>query len=373
MRTLMSGPAWVSYSQIYVESAEDYADLNECFAGQRNGLCGAAVPGKLFLMTGLHTGEVGFTVELYDAAPALDDAWEEIVEASYRPRGAAMLVTWAGDGGTWDLELEPGLDYRVRYCGWGLDAGHQAGPPMDGEPLVDRYLLQFWPAPPTPDRVLKQTSRQAAYWHKFAREQPTPEEFANRKREQAHRAEERRRAERAAAWGGTLPTLRIERVMHGQELSLLDRPFVDALEQAEPQALRAMARWAARRACQEAGYSRIEQIAGILDRMDAGADWFETLNGRRPSVEPATDRRAAAHVVQLDRREGDGVRLVDHAYGWYAERDPFNNTVTVVSATFSEDPFQAAVATIWLATGPFADKTRLIAELRQRFLTNPVL
>ena len=51
MRTVMTGPAWVSYSQIYVESAENYADLGECFAGQRNGLCGAAVAGKLWLVT----------------------------------------------------------------------------------------------------------------------------------------------------------------------------------------------------------------------------------------------------------------------------------------------------------------------------------
>jgi haloacid dehalogenase-like hydrolase len=38
----------------------------------------------------------------------------------------------------------------------------------DGEPQTDRYLLQFWPAPPERARVLKQTSRQAAKWHAFA-------------------------------------------------------------------------------------------------------------------------------------------------------------------------------------------------------------
>ncbi|HZX04104.1 hypothetical protein [Kribbella sp.] len=81
MRVLMTGPAWVSYAQIYVESVLDsYSDLGECFAGQQNGLCGAASPGRLFLITGLHTGEVGFTVELYDDVPPLDDTWEEVVE-----------------------------------------------------------------------------------------------------------------------------------------------------------------------------------------------------------------------------------------------------------------------------------------------------
>ncbi|MFF0266391.1 hypothetical protein [Kribbella sp. NPDC004536] len=360
MRTLMSGPAWVSYAQIYVESTQDSVGLEECFVGQQNGLCGAASPGTLFLVTGLHTGDVGFTVELYDAPPPLDDSWEEIVEASYRPRGAAMLMTWAGDGGWWDLDLEP-IDYRVRYCGWGMDAGHQAGPPMDGDPLVDRYLLQFWPAPAAPDRVLKQTSAQAAYWHRFAREQPTLEDFAERKRQRALRDEERRLAERAAAWGGSLPTPRIENTMHGQELSALDRSFVDALEQTEPETLRAMARFAARQACQQAGYADLERIAGILDRMDRGADWLETLNGPPPPVDPEAKPQPVIH------------HFVAREYGWFADRDAYDNTSTVVSATFDEDSFKAAVNTIWLATGPFTDKPRLIAELRQRFLTSPGL
>ncbi|MEV6281500.1 hypothetical protein [Kribbella sp. NPDC051770] len=93
--------------------------------------------------------------------PPIDDTWEEIVEASYRPNGEAALVGWGGEG-YWPLALEE-IDYRVRYCAWGMDAGHQASPPMDDDPLVDRYLLQFWPAPPEADAVLKQTSAQAAY------------------------------------------------------------------------------------------------------------------------------------------------------------------------------------------------------------------
>ncbi|NIK55128.1 hypothetical protein [Kribbella shirazensis] len=359
MRTLMTGPAWVAYAQIYVESGADFADLGECFAGQRNGLCGAAVEGSLFLMTGLHTGQVGFTVELHERMPSVEYSAEDVVEASYRPIGEAALVTWGGSGGPWPLELEPGVDYRVRYSAWGMDAGHQAGPPMDDEPLVDRYLLQFWPARPAPDRVVKETSRQAAYRHKFAREQPTPAQFAERKREKARQAEAQRLAERVAAWGGALPTERLERTRYARELSELDRDVVDRLEQTEPQTLRSIARWAARRACQEAGYDD-ERIAGVLDRMDRGADWLETLNGPPPPVDP-------------DAEPGETVfQFVDQVHGWFDDRDPFDNTSTVVTATFNEDPFRAAVETVWLATGPFTDKTRLLAELRERFLTNSV-
>ncbi|MGW5190465.1 hypothetical protein ACWEOO_14490 [Kribbella sp. NPDC004138] len=216
--------------------------------------------GKLFLITGLHTGKVGFTVEVHERMPSVEYSAEDVVEASYRPIGDAALVSWGGSG-SWPLELQPGVDYRVRYSAWGMDAGHQAGPPMDDEPSVDRYLLQFWPARPAPDRVVKETSRQAAYHHKFARQQPTPEEFAERKREKARQAEAERLAERVAAWGGALPTERMERAPYCRELSVLDRALVDVLEQTEPETLLSIARWAARRACEEAGYGGNEQVA----------------------------------------------------------------------------------------------------------------
>ena len=161
MRTLMSEAAWVAYGQIYVQSGEDYPDLAECFAGQSNGLCGAAMPGILFLITGLHTGEVGFTVQLHDAPPPMDDDWQEIVEASFRPIGEAALVGWGG-AGCWPLDLRA-ASYRVRYCATGMDEARQLDTRMEEDQQADSYLLQFWPAPPEPDRVLKQTSDVAAY------------------------------------------------------------------------------------------------------------------------------------------------------------------------------------------------------------------
>jgi hypothetical protein len=188
VRTLMRGDVWVHYGQIYVQSG--YPDrqvpppeLPEYFAGQQNGLCGAAVPGCLFLITGLHTGTVGFVVELHDHPPALDDSWEEIVEVSFRCAGEASLLGWAGEW-QWPLELIE-TDHRVRYCATGMDAGRAADTRADDEPQLDHYLLQLWPGPPRPDRIVKQTSAIAAYWHGYAREQPpppTPEERAEAER-----------------------------------------------------------------------------------------------------------------------------------------------------------------------------------------------
>ncbi|MEV5647140.1 hypothetical protein AB0L57_02715 [Nocardia sp. NPDC052254] len=167
----------VSYSQIYVESAIGAVNsrMHEAFAGQGSGLCGAAVPGKLFLLTGLHTGKVGFTVEVHDQAPSLDPAWEDVVEVSFYPvSDRSSLVQWAGEA-HWELDLEEGLDYRVRYCAQGMDQAREKDVRLGDEPVMDRYLLQFWPAEPAPDRVVRQSSQAAAYWHDWARQQPDVE------------------------------------------------------------------------------------------------------------------------------------------------------------------------------------------------------
>lgn len=175
MRTVVHGDVHVHYGQLYVhsEGGEPFeGDLSACFAGQRNGLCGAAVAGTLFLLTGLHTGEVGFTAEVHETEPP-DAGGEDVVEASFRAEGRSKLVTWGGED-WWDLELAPG-DYRVRYSGTEMDAGDESE--------RNSYLLQFWPAPPAPDAVVRQRSSAAAYWHDFARKLPPPP------REEQQRAE----------------------------------------------------------------------------------------------------------------------------------------------------------------------------------------
>jgi hypothetical protein len=322
-------------------------------------LCGAAVDGTLFLVTGLHTGKVDFAVELYDEAPPIDDTWEEIVEASYRPAGDVALIGWGGEG-HWPLDLDE-VDYRVRYCGWGMDAGHQAAPPMDGEPLVDRYLLQFWPAPPTPDRVIKLTSAQAAYWHREAQRTPPPptaEGRAQAKLERERRAAEERRAEQLQAWGGSLPSDRVRDVYAAFHLAQLDRPLLDAVEGTDPDIQRAIARWAARRACVEAGLDQVDWIAGALGRMDDGED-VEDVFRPPPGAFGA---------------EGEGA-LISTFGGWNESLDPPAQALVVLSTAYDDDPLHAALETLWLAVGVSGDgrKHQVISELRQAFpeLTNP--
>lgn len=171
MTVLFDGVVGLSYSQIYVISNQDtFIDgFEDALDGQQNGLCQAGTPGLLFLVTGTHTGRVRFAVELLEDEPELTDEWEEVVETSFRPLTTEVTLTEWGAGDSWPLTL-PIRDYRVRYSAAGLDVGSDDYGPEDDadyEDYVwpDRYLLQFWPASPGPDAILRQTSQTASYWH----------------------------------------------------------------------------------------------------------------------------------------------------------------------------------------------------------------
>jgi hypothetical protein len=99
----------------------------------------------------LHTGSTRVTVEVLDAPAPIGDEWEDVVEASFRPtRAKVFLLQWGGErAGV--LPLAP-IDYRVRYSATGMDQARQENTLREGEPVLDRYLLQLWPAPPTPGR-----------------------------------------------------------------------------------------------------------------------------------------------------------------------------------------------------------------------------
>ncbi|WP_212843818.1 hypothetical protein [Catellatospora sp. IY07-71] len=176
MRIIFDELMPVSYGQFYVNSDDDFLDLPAAFAGQENGLCGAAVAGGLFLITATHTGQVRLRIELLDAEPAPAEAvWEEVVEAPFVPDGDGVwLQSWGGDDG-WELDLGGHAAYRVRYCATDMARCREVERTDYDQPARDRYLMQFWPVgdeASRPDAVLRQTSAQAAYWHGFAREQP---------------------------------------------------------------------------------------------------------------------------------------------------------------------------------------------------------
>ncbi|WP_328491752.1 hypothetical protein OHS59_02675 [Streptomyces sp. NBC_00414] len=306
MRRPVEGEVYVHYSQIYVESDPDSfgPDLTEAFAGQTAGLCGAAIPGALWLSTGLHTGRVGFAVEVHDDAPPVDPVWEDVVEVSFHPVSErSTLMQWAAED-TWELDLAE-ISYRVRYCARGMDQGRNKDTRMSEEPQVDSYLLQLWPAPPGPDQVIRQTAEVAAYWHDYARKQPpppTPEQRAEAER-QAREAREKAERERLRAveqwrWGGRLPSEAL-RTVGGNVRGLLrfDAALVHALDTAGPEVQRSVALLAARRACAAAGLDGLDWVAAALTALaerrplpppfDDSAHMWETLS-RDPSVPART-------------------------------------------------------------------------------------
>ncbi|MQY03286.1 hypothetical protein [Actinomadura macrotermitis] len=365
MEKLFDGVVHVSYGQIYVQSADDFEmDLHEDLAGQQNGLCGAATPGRLFLITSTHTGSIAFTVELHDGPPPLDPSWEDVVEASFAPTNDDVaLVQWAGED-AWELDLEA-TDYRVRYCAHGMDEAHGADIRFDGRPQPDRYLLQFWPAPSAPDQVLKQTSEAAAYWHRVARElppPPTPEDRAAAA-EQARLEEERAqrlRAEEAevADWGGRLPSERLRRIpgnVYG--LVELDHGLAEALAAAGSDLQRRVACWAARRACDEAGLARIDWIAAALEAADAG----------RSLPAPFDDEERAWDRLFADERvPSTGVTLPETTIDDFSQQAA---ALPAVWAAVEADPLHGAVDALFAAAAAFgADGyRRLFSEARAAF------
>lgn len=361
MRTLVNGEVHVHYGQIYVESDPKSFNpgLAEAFAGQTSGLCGAAVPGALWLTTGLHTGKVGFTVELHDEVPPLAPAWEDVVEVSFRPLSAwSALVQWAGEA-VWDLGLEE-IDYRVRYCARGMDQARQRDTRPHEEPQLDRYLLQFWPAPPRPDRVIRQTTAIAAHWHDYARRQPpppTPEERAEAER-RARRAQEQADRERQLAlekweWGGKLPSEAL-RGVGGNVRGLLrfDATLVHALDTAGPEIQRAVALLAARRACAVAGLADLDWIAPALNALAEG----------RPLPPLFDDQTRVWETLRSDPRVPS--RSVGRAVP--PERAPFRPPAMSAAPTPTPKPQQAARQPAPAPGGLAPESLRLLTALTPR-------
>jgi TonB family protein len=78
--------------------------------------------------------------------------------------GDVALVEWASEA-FYPIPLPPG-SYRARYCARGMQLAHDPHEkPRDGS-FIDSYALAFWPAEPAEDRIIKQTTDIAAYWHK---------------------------------------------------------------------------------------------------------------------------------------------------------------------------------------------------------------
>jgi hypothetical protein len=382
MRTLFDGEVWVHYSQISVVSDDDLPDMTEAFAGQSNGLCGAGVPGELFLITGTHTGKVRFTVEWHDSEPpAATTDWEEVVEVPYAPTGPDVsLVQWAGEM-SWPLDLGHNdwtarTGYRVSYCASGMEEARMPG--TEGAPAPDRYLLRFWPVGDgavRPDAVLRQTTATAAYWHDYARglpPPPTPQQRAEAERraqlERERQHEEYRQREEARKWGGRAPSERLRRVVGNVSgIAQLDRDLVDRVAEAGPDTQRRIAHWAARHAYTFAGIADLDWIAPAWAALDRGEPLPESFTDLvamwRRIVGPDVVVYAHATLRSLDGRHDPAASLLPPG-----DVDPVSMALPALKAAALPDPLQAALEALWAAATAYgADAPVFLAEVRRAF------
>ena len=347
MKVLFDGDVHVHYGFIHVEPPpEAEFDLISARGGQVNGLCGAAYPGVLAMVTGLHTGTVPLRFELHDEEPPLEDDWEDVVEAPLTVTADAYWVT-AFDRGM-EVEAPPAGTYRARWCASGMDEAHDGTRSAD-EPEIDRYLLQLWPAPVLPDAVIRQGSDIAAYWHQVAATTapppppPTAEELA------AQEAEEERRdraaqaeweaAQESAQWGGRAPTDELQAVGgRARQLAGLDRELVDALVALPAERQRALAVWAARQACEVAGIADVDVVQAGLSAAARGGplpapwqDWRSVWDRLFPSA-------GGRHSTATRIRPADEV--------FYQPLAPQATAIDAVREAGESDPARAVVGAV---------------------------
>lgn len=166
-RVLLDRTIHTDYGQfdlVWNEAGGFDGDFERFFAGQVNGLVGAADPDGVFINLARRSGGSSVRIILLDEPPTDDDAsWEDVVDVSLLlPAGHELgWVTWAGES-RGVLTGVPSGGYRMRVSARGRDQGH-AG--EFSEDLVDFYLLELWPAPPQPDAVLRIGSEDGRYWH----------------------------------------------------------------------------------------------------------------------------------------------------------------------------------------------------------------
>ncbi|MCB1589356.1 MAG: hypothetical protein KDI56_10685 [Xanthomonadales bacterium] len=166
LRILFSGEIGVSFSHFSIETDApvERHSIGE-FSGQKNGLLGAAREGRLLFTARPKDATIDLEIQYFRSRPEVDKRYDKIVEASFeRPDEPVFLCQWAHEV-VYPLDLPPG-EYRVRYCvkGLGLEYGEddiiaQSTIPGQG------YLVQFWPEEPSEDRIVRQSSAEAKYWH----------------------------------------------------------------------------------------------------------------------------------------------------------------------------------------------------------------
>lgn len=364
MIVLFDADVPVHYGFMFLTGGDEYPDLGDTWAGQQNGLAGAATPGVLSMITGLHTGRVPLRIEWHATAPEPGADWEEIVDVPFAPPSVDMCVQSFQD--SFEIRLPDTGLLRARYCAAGMDAARDADTVMSEEPTVDRYLLQLWPDEEAAETIVRQTSAIAAYWHGVARETPPAAEHTGDDR--GHATGENGDDGQdgwdeggpedwydAWAWGDRPPSDRL-RQLRGNVLGVAQhhRDLLDVFGGWDPEVQRAAARWLARRAFEVAGMDEIGWVRPALTAMDRG----------EPLPEPFTSPEAVFPLLWTGFN-GSGAVPFDASQG-VRHRPSF--AVPALFAAVNDDPLEAVVDAFSHAEATCDDQTHdLLTGLRSRF------
>lgn len=343
------------------------ADLSAVRSGQANGLLGAAEPGLLSMVIGMHSGQVPVRIEFHESAPAVEDGWDDVVEASLDARGPdATLATFEEFH---EVELPANGWYRARWYDHGADDGRQHERFDTDEPVVERCLLQLWPADPAPDVVVRETSGHAVYWRSETTPHPPPAPELRAYAELAARHDAAVRDERAVLemeqhfrlerWGGRDPSPRLLEVEQDAVTlaSAGRRDLVDALAALGPQQQRTLAVALAREACAAAAGSAV--------------DWRPALaaiaNGH-PLPPPFDDARTA-YDAAFGRGETTVTATFFVSVGPPPPRTPLHPASAAVGAVLAAgqaDPLAAVLGTVEAVSWSAPDLDEYFADIERR-------
>ncbi|MEU4623979.1 hypothetical protein AB0G04_28890 [Actinoplanes sp. NPDC023801] len=170
----------------------------------------------------------------------------------------------------------------------------------------------------------------------------------------AERARQRRDAEAAAAWGGSVPTERLRRAGYlAQSLARMDRPLLDRLAALTPDEQHHLACRIARAALRRAGLDRIDWIAEGMAAAEAGGPmpaFFSEQHGRAAYERMLADPRTPRAVIEIPGKRRP-VLLAAAAFG-------------VLTALTYEDPLAAVAGVVHLAaTAHGPDAARFLASV----------
>jgi hypothetical protein len=157
-----TGVVDLTYGFFDIINVDPYEDLPDLSArGDFDGITTKTSAG-ITINTGCKVGDVNVTVQAHTSPIAFDpDEWEGIDEVSIETTSGQIKI-WAPEEGTDDFGnaavAGPG-HYRVRVCARGRDIY----PDIAAEETVEYYLIQIWPEPESPSKLVKLTDRRYAY------------------------------------------------------------------------------------------------------------------------------------------------------------------------------------------------------------------